>query len=139
MKKLGEAFKWFCYITTAILIVVAVNFIMAGEETIPADTLWKMILAGFLTAIITLFLHPEENNTKGEGLLKVFMHYAVLCVIMIACGCWFGWIAFDLSGILLMLISVAVVYAIVFGVHWIVDIRQADEINRRLKEKYKDE
>ena len=139
MKILGEAFKWFCYITTGILIVVAVNFTMAGEGMLSVNTLWKIMLAGLLTTFVTLFLHPREFNSKGEILLKVFLLFVVLCVIMVGCGNWFGWIDLDFAGILLMAISVAIVYVIVFGVYWGADIRQADAINQRLKEKYKDE
>ena len=36
----------------------------------------------------------------------------------------------------MMLVSVAGVYVICLGLHYLVDLRYADKINRRLQEKY---
>lgn len=54
-------------------------------------------------------------------------------------GEWFGWIDFDLFGIGMMAIDVGLVYLLVFIAYYIIDIKQAGEINKMLQEKYGDE
>lgn len=131
--------KWFLYITTGVLIVTAIIFTLIGMETIPTDTLWKVLLSGFLTTVVTMLFYPKEEGAKKTILISYILHYIMLCIVMIICGSWFGWIIFGLQGILLMAGAVAVVYLISFSAYMIVDRKQADEINKRLKEKYSEE
>lgn len=139
MRILSDAIRWFLYITTAILIVVATNFTIAGNQTVSVSALWKIILSGFITTLVTLLFYPREVNKKSTVYLQCFVHYLVLCAVMILCGKWFGWIDFTPSGIILMAVSVAAVYLLSFFSHSVTDRRQADAINKRLKEKYSDE
>lgn len=134
MKLISEVFKWFLYITTGILIVTATMYTILGEETMPVNTLWKILLAGVLTTGVTICFKPW----KDWGYVGFLLHYLALCVVMVVCGSMFGWIKFSLFGILFMMIDVAIVYAIAFGAYLLVDLRQAKEINEKLKEKYKD-
>ncbi len=134
MKLVSEAFKWFLYITTGTLIVTAIIFTLSGEEMISVNTLWKILLASLLTTIVTVCLHPAEEKNVGGYIL----HYIALCVVMIVCGRLFDWIDFSLSGILLMMAAVAGVYMISFVAYWLVDRKQAEEINKMLKKRYKD-
>ena len=139
MEKVGKLLKWFLYITPGIVFVYAVNIEIAGEETIPARGLWQVLLAGFLTALVTMALVPREGKRKWSVFAGILLHYAVLCVVMIACGCLFGWMDFDASGVIMMSVSVAAVYLLSFLVYFRIDLKQAEEINRKLKEKYGDE
>ena len=58
---------------------------------------------------------------------------------MILSGRWFGWLEFDISGIVIMLLSVAGVYLLTFFVYYILDRKEALEINQKLNEKYHDD
>ena len=49
MKIISSFIKWYFYITTGILFVCAINMTLSREENIPSDTLWKILLSGFLT------------------------------------------------------------------------------------------
>ena len=135
MKLVSEVFKWFLYITTGILIVTAIMFSIIGEETMPVNTLWKILLAGILTTAVTILFKPW----KDWGWLGFLLHYLALCVVMVICGTMFGWIHFGLSGVTGMMIDVAVVYMIAFGAYCLVDRKQAEDINKKLRERYKDE
>lgn len=139
MRIFREAIKWFVYITTGILIVVAVNITLAGEEMMLSKTLWEILLSAFLTTIVTVLLFSADETRQHVAYLNLVLHYLALCVVMIICGTWFGWIAFNLAGILLMTISVAAVYLLTFFAYAILDRRQAETINKRLKERYSDE
>ncbi len=138
MKRLGEYIKWYVYITTSILVVCAVNSSISCEDTIPVETLWQILLSGFLTTLVTVLLIFRECNKKSTAIIRYFLHYILLCVVMIVCGKWFGWMDFDFSGIAMMVSSVAIVYLLSFGAYYIIDLKQASEINEKLKEKYSD-
>lgn len=58
---------------------------------------------------------------------------------MIICGHRFGWRNLNLAGIIMMLMSVAIVYLLTFFSYYLIDLKQAKEINQKLKEKYGDE
>lgn len=136
--KLQEFIKWFVFITTGILIVCAVNFsVFSDGEDIPDDTLWQILLAGLVTAVITVFFDLREIFDKRNSFFMLFLHYGFLDAAMILCGGWFGWMCFDLEGIVMMSVSVAGVYVFTFAVNYVLDRQQADAINRKLKEKYK--
>ncbi|MCI7322278.1 MAG: DUF3021 domain-containing protein [Lachnospiraceae bacterium] len=136
MRVLKDFVKWFLYITMGILIVCAVNFQIADAESIPKETLWQILLSGFLTTGITVLLYPRNGSNKSTFWVEILAHYLALCIIMILCGYWFGWLDFDLGGIVMMVVSVAAVYGITFLIYYLIDLKQADEINQKLKEKY---
>lgn len=136
MRVLKDFVKWFLYITMGILIVCAVNFQIADAESIPKETLWQILLSGFLTTGITVLLYPRNGSNKSTFWVEILAHYLALCIIMILCGYWFGWLDFDLGGISMMVVSVAAVYGITFLIYYLIDLKQADEINQKLKEKY---
>ena len=138
MRKLFELLRWFFYITTCVLFVCAANVQISGNETVPAIILWQILLSGFLTALVTVVLLPGEQDGGRVGVIKIIVHYFVLCGVMIGCGYQFGWMELNLNGIVMMAVSVAVVYLLVFLAGYWLDKKQADEINKRLKGKYSD-
>lgn len=138
MKIFKDFIRWFLYITVGVLIVCAVNFQLSDLEAIPRETLWQILLSGGLTAGVTTLFYPKENVSKVPFLIGIAIHYAALCIVMILCGHWFGWLEYKPAGIVMMLLSVAGVYALVFGVHYMIDLKRADEINQKLREKYGD-
>lgn len=136
MRLIRKFLRWFFYITTAVLIICAFHFGVSGDETLPKDTLWQILLSGFLTAGVTVLLYPREGYKGGRFLWHCVLHYAVLCAVMVVSGHQFGWLEYNAGGITMMLASVAVVYLICFGVYFLIDLRHADAINRKLREKY---
>ena len=138
MKRLSEYVKWYLYITTGILIVCTICFVISGEDTIPVATLWEILLSGFLTTLSTVLVHRVECKKIGTAVIKYLLHYILVCLIMAVCGSRFGWIPPNPAGIFVMVGYVAVVYVFSFCVHYIIDLGQARKINRRLKEKYRD-
>lgn len=138
MKRFGIFVKWFLYITTGILIVCGINYTLAGVETITVDVFWKILLSAFATTVATVLIHPQEEDGKIKSYIKLALHYVTLCMIMVLLGGWFGWTAFDFGGVLTMMADVGLVYLLAFLSYYIIDYKQADEINKMLKEKYGD-
>ena len=136
MKLLKDFVRWFFYITTAVLIICAFHFGVSDSDLIPKKTLWQILLSGLLTAGVTTLLYPGECSSKNQIFPRCLLHYGALCAVMIVSGHWFGWLEYDFGGIVMMLLSVAVVYLICVGTYFLIDLHNADKINRRLQEKY---
>lgn len=139
MKTIGNFVKWFLYITVGILIVCGISYRIAGIETVTVDVFGMILLSAFVTTLATVLILPKEEDGKGKSCVKFVLHYIVLCVIMCFLGEWFGWIDYDLAGVGGMAIDVGLVYLLAFIAYYIIDIRQAAEINKILQEKYGDE
>ncbi len=139
MKTLGNFVKYFLYITVGILIVCGINYKIAGVETVTVDVFGMILLSAFVTTVATVLIHSKEDDGKVKSCVKFVLHYIILCMVMSFLGKQFGWIDFDLAGIGMMVIDVGIVYLLVFIAYYIIDIKQADEINQMLQEKYGDE
>nr|MBQ8252047.1 DUF3021 family protein [Lachnospiraceae bacterium] len=139
MKKIGEYVKWYVYITTSILMVVALIFGLYGAEELPGETLWQILVSGFVTTLLTVIMVYVDAVTVAGTVMKFIGHYACLCTVMIVLGGWFGWINLNVRGIVLMVCAVAAVYVLAFGAYYIIDLRAAKQMNQRLKEKYGEE
>ncbi|MDE6387557.1 MAG: DUF3021 domain-containing protein [Lachnospiraceae bacterium] len=138
MRWFGNFVKWFLYITTGILIVCGINYKLAGIEMITVNIFWMILFSGFVTTLATVLLLPKEKDGRIKSYIKFALHYIALCVIMIPLGVWFDWIKFNLTGIVTMMIDVGGVCLSSMFVYYIIDCKQADEINRMLKKKYGD-
>lgn len=136
----GWLVEWFVFIAAGILIICAFHFsVFSDGGDIPGDTLLQILLSAFLTAVVTTVFILLEPVKKSSVIICTILHFCCLAGTMIVCGIRFGWIDFESFGIMDMLLSVAVVYVFVVVVYYILDKHRADQINRRLKEKYKDE
>lgn len=141
MKFFTEFLKYFVIITTGVLLMCAVNVSLSetgGESLAVGITLWQILGAGAVTAFVTALVYMRECKTKKQFIVMVIIHYILICAIMVTLGVLFGWMALNIGGIIMMIVSAALVYLFTYTVRYISDKRQADEFNRALKEKYKD-
>ena len=136
MKILSNFVKWFLYITTGILIVCGIHYTLAGAETVTVAVFWKILFCGFVTTFITVVLVPKENDGRTKSYIKFALHYIMLCIVMIPMGIWFDWISFSPGGVIAMMADVGGVYFAAGFAYYLIDRRQAEEINKGLKEKY---
>jgi len=139
MKTFGNFVKWFLYITVGIMVVCGVSYSLAGVEQVSVNIFWMILFSAFATTLATVLFLPGEKDGKTKSCVKFVLHYIAVWVIMSFLGVWFGWIHFDVTGIVMMAIYVGIVYLLTFISHYIIDIKQADEINRVLQEKFGDE
>lgn len=137
LKSFSGFIRWFIAITTGVLIICAVDFTIFHEGNIPEMTLWDILLSSFVTTVVTIVFWGIKEVKEGAcEIAAIAMHYICLCIVMIVFGAKFGWMELNLSGILMMVLSVAAVYIFSFIVNYILDSQQADMMNQKLKEKY---
>lgn len=139
MNFLKELCRYFVQITTGIIIICAVNFaVWGGDSDLPKDILWQILLSGAVTAVITeIIMILPEASTKKQFILYTVLHYAVLCVVMSVLGIMFGWASKTAAGVVLMCLSVAVVYAFTMALTYLTSKRDAENLTRLLRSKYK--
>ena len=135
MNFIKDILKFFTFITTGMVILFIIILLIQGDDGIYLSTLIEIPCAALVTSVLTVLLYPSEVRSKAVYLVRVLLHYLALCVVMVVCGILFGWIDFNVQGILLMVISVAAIYGFTFGVAYLTSKNDADALNRALKEK----
>ncbi len=126
----------FTTITSVITIVCAVNMAFVPDYDVPNAVLWQVLLSGFVTALLTFFGIKIfwGTNSKIKLIILGVIHYILMCAVMIGFGTWFDWMNFDVKGIAMMTISVAVVYLVTLFMNYIIIKKEADDINSALEE-----
>ncbi|MGN0586909.1 MAG: DUF3021 family protein [Oscillospiraceae bacterium] len=138
MRFLSETVKFFVSITAGILLICAVSFAFSGTESLPADTLWNILIAGALTSVVTTVFYYKEENMAKLFVLKAAVHYILLCVIMFFFGVHAGWIDMSLRGAVNMFIDVAIVYVFTYVIRFFWYKMEAKKLNEALKKRYKE-
>ncbi len=135
MKFISELIKYFCYITTGIVLVSGVSTM--GNDTVPGITLMQTLLAGGVTALITTVLLFGEPKSKKDMFIRLGLHYVLLCAVMVVIGFWFRWVPRDILGVIFMVVSVGLVYVFTAITYMITSRREVNEMNRALWNKYR--
>lgn len=140
MKRISDIIKYFTFITTGIVILFILIMLVQHDEALDLSTLIEITALGLITSLITVFLYPfEMEKINREYLLRILLHYTVLCAAASVFGISFGWITFSFGGIVLMMISVAGIYVFTYAVAYMTAVYDAEELNRALKDKRKDQ
>ena len=134
MKYISEFIKYFCYITTGIVIVSGITVL--SDEMIPSATVLQSVLAGAITALVTTFFLTGEPKSKKDMFLRLTFHYISLCVIMVIIGFSFNWIPHSIMGVIFMIAAVGVVYIFTALSYMFTSQKEIKELNKALNEKY---
>lgn len=135
MKYIKDYIKWFVVINTGVLLIFAFNAM--SYDYIQTVYLWEIFGASAVTALITtafFSIDPKKVIPKYVQFLLVLLHYVCLFAVMLFFGCSFGWIEFDLQGILNMALSVAGVYLCTAVLSVIIGTQDARKMNEALNE-----
>lgn len=135
MKKIRAFIECFLACTTGILVIAAFAYRPTPEALTP-DTLWQILLCAALCALVTALLFPDEHAGKVRIWVGLVLHFVSLCVIMIVSGRMFGWVGPSFRDAAGMVFYVILVYGFTTGVTYLIDVRQAAELDRQLQEKY---
>lgn len=105
------------------------------EAKMPYLTLPQILLLGILCGVESeLILRWEECRAKGWGLAHYVVHYAVVTVTALVCGYFYGWYEVTVSGVLLMCLTSAAIYAFTFYLRYHIGKKDAEAMNEYLKE-----
>lgn len=135
MRFITDLLKYFVSITTGILFVFIIILLLNGSGSVSTQMLVQIPCAAFVTALVTVIICSKETVTKKELYIRIAIHYLLLCVIMVILGTAFGWVYFDLAGIVTMAVSTAVIYAFTFAGTYLSSKSEAEKLNKALKNK----
>ncbi len=138
MKFIKSFLSFFGTITTAIVFVVNLNYLSVEEHSPNRYIMLQILLAGFATALVTAAFFALMEKLGRHFIIGTIIHFIIMCVVMVWLSVMFDWYSFGLEGIIDMVVSVAIVYVLVFVISYIIMKKEADEINRALKERNKD-
>lgn len=135
MNRLRIFIQCFLAVTTGIVILCAILY-PNNPEALTPDTLWQILLSAGLCALATTLFFPGESAGTMRIWLGLGLHFISLCIIMVICGRWFGWIGSDFWSGAVMVIYVLLIYGFVTGTTYLLERKQAKKLNQKLKEKY---
>lgn len=135
MKRIREFMECFVCITTGTVLIAALVY-RAKSATPTPDTLWQILLCAALCSLATTIFFPDERRGKLRIGIGIGLHFVSLCVIMIVCGRWFGWVGPTFRHAAIMVGYVVLVYGFTIGVTYLIERKQAADMDRQLQKKY---
>ncbi|MDE6731960.1 MAG: DUF3021 domain-containing protein [Oscillospiraceae bacterium] len=137
MRFITDLIRYFVYITTGILFVFIVVLLIKGIDSISIQKLIQIPCAALITALITVIFSicSRETSTKKEFYIGIAIHYILLCAAMVFFGTTFGWVNFDLEGVMIIVISTAAIYAFTFVGAYLSSKNDAKKLNEALRSK----
>lgn len=135
MKRLKDLFFTFANVTTYVVAGTAIYIsIFQHDADLGADILLQILFVSFTTSL-GIFLYPQREVCKKEIILRIFIHYIYVNVIVLWCGLWFGWYDINSMAMIMgMLATIAIVFGSVSFVCWKKAEKESLLINERLKE-----
>ncbi len=135
MKFLKSFLSFFCTITTAIVFVVGLNYLITENPDVSEYIPMQILFAGFVTALFSAILFGIDIKSKAVVVIAAVAHYLIMCVVVCFLGLWFDWWNLNLYGICTVCGSVAVVYVLTFVVSYIHTLNDAAMLNKALDER----
>ncbi|MCM1191173.1 MAG: DUF3021 domain-containing protein [Butyrivibrio sp.] len=133
MKFLADVFSM---ITSCIVIAVAVfTTVINPIERIQSVILWQIPAASLVLTLVSLIYPWDRPMGKLEIVLRTAVHYVLINLIVLGAGVIFDWYdPTNWRNVIAMLVSIAVIFALVDGISWRRSAREAREMNEKLKE-----
>lgn len=140
MKRLKSMAEFFEKITTGILFVTAVYIpaFYGWDQVLHVEILWQILLLSVVCTLgsIIMPLGEEKEVSRNSMLMRHSLYYIYINVVVLALGYLFDWFSFQNAGqVFGMVLAIAFVYIAVALVCYWIQLREAEKINRKLKER----
>lgn len=126
----------FFLITTCTLFSSAL-FITIFEHgmKITSEFLWQILIFSLLGTLSMFILYSEKALSRIEANIRKILHYIAINVLLIGLGLYWGWFSTEHKfQIFVIIINVAVVYAVIEVLLYFINARQAEKLNEKIKE-----
>lgn len=136
MRKIRFLFNAFSRVTACVVIAVAAfTTILEPTDTVEAAVLWQIPAVSALCALTCLIYPWDRTLGKAEMGIRTLIHYLLINGIVLGAGFWFRWYRIDrIQSIAAMLITIALIFALVSAVTWAQRAEEAKRMNERLRE-----
>ncbi|GIO39506.1 hypothetical protein J41TS12_43670 [Paenibacillus antibioticophila] len=128
-----EMIRDFLLIFASIMIIIAVlRQIFAPDASFELDAVFTIMGFSFLGALTGILLYTPHPISEKQMRLRVVFHFFFLETLLISLAVLLN-LVYTTSGILLLALQIAAVYAIVRLLTYRNDKKEARKINERLK------
>lgn len=134
MRFITDTFKYFVTITTGILLIFIIVMLTNEMDSLSFRFIAEIPLMGLITAIITALIQRGEVPLK-QFIIRVIVHYLLICLTMSVAAVLFKWVTFTFGGIMSIVLSTAGVYVFTYLATYIMSKKEADELNSALRRK----
>lgn len=118
-----------CVLTATALFTTVIDPV----DSITPHTLWQILITSFLCALSALIYPWERAIQKTEFYIRICIHYILINIIVLGCGCRFEWYhPAHFKSVVYMLILIAVIFAIVSLIMWKNSANDARQMNEKL-------
>lgn len=146
-KRIKKMLLYTVCITTGTILACAfwymVTLISKGlpilSAQVPYMILWQILSVGILCGVGTELILGGRECTPAKEKLKVIIHYVFINLAVLVCGYFYDWYKLSISGILLMCLTSVAVYAFTVFIGHANELKLADKMNQKLKERNKDD
>ncbi len=128
---------FFVSVTTAVVFISGLDAATSTSGYIPKYTLLQILAASAVTALVTAIMFSYSAKTKKQHIIQRAIHFVILCIVMVTMGMLVGWLDKTPLDAFIMCIYVAVVYAIVEFISYLLLKQEADEFNKAINERRK--
>lgn len=134
MRRLKELAAIFTRVTTGIVIASTIFIgIFFGFDLVTGNILWQVLACALICTLGSL-IYPSKELSKNVMAILTVIYYIYINIIVLGCGLLFGWFNIRRLGmVIMMLILIALVFIVVWGISIYKSKRLADEMNRRLE------
>lgn len=136
MRKIRFLFNAFSRVTACVVIAVAAfTTILEPTDTVETAVLWQIPAVSALCTLSCLIYPWDRTPGKTEMGIRTVIHYLLVNGIVLGAGFWFEWYRIDrLGSVVSMVLTIAVIFALVSAITWAQALEEAKQMNKRLRE-----
>ena len=129
--------------TSVMLVYFLYTWISCGTEItqkqMPVTDLPAILIVSFICAVGTVLIQKsgDETTSRKGTILRYIIHIIFLTVVVLTGGYILDWYTPSVLGVIMMLVSIAFVYAVTFFSLYYTGKRTADKVNEKIKENNK--
>lgn len=141
-KTITNMLHHYMIITFAVLIVTAcyITFLVGKDTMVGVEILWQILGVSFLCSLSELFFGMPEGKeySKKQWIVRWILCYIYVNVVVLFAGFHFGWYSLEsIPMVVGMMLSIAIVYGFAYVVIYYMDVKTADQMNKKLLERNK--
>ena len=125
---------YFIIFTGVIASQVAIRFLLRQDQAIDLKTLVIIFIAVAFYTLPHLLFWSNTDLSKAQWAKRRIIHFIVLEIFIVSSAYLLGWIEKDWLSVSTLMVSVLVVYFLVWGLSWQTDRMESHMINQKLAE-----
>ncbi len=141
MNVLKATARTFVYVLTGSILSTATFLqVFAPEVTFTVMLLWQVIAMSVAGALGTLIFYTSKEIGKKQMMLRTFLHYAYINIIVFSTAFLCGWVDLEhKASVFVLFLLIAAVYCGVSMAMMKKEKKTAEDMNERLREIYPEE